>query len=51
MWQDDAYLSDTRLAKFAEDELDVESHETDSDESESETMQIGPQNGIDKKRE
>lgn len=48
-WQDNAYLSDTHLAKFAEDKSHVESHGTDSDESGSEEMQVEPQNGIDKK--
>lgn len=45
IWQ----YNGTRLAKFAENESDVESHGTDSDESESKTLQIEPQNGIDKK--
>ena len=49
MWQDNAYLSDTCLAKFAKDNSDVIIHEIDSDESESEIMQIKTQNGIYKK--
>lgn len=48
-WQDNAYLSDTCLAEFAEEKAHVASHGTDSDESEGEETQIEAQNGIDKK--